>query len=101
MATPISVRFNDDDIKILSQRISDSGLTQSDFIRNACLNTRIIILDPAHKLFTELTQLISCINDMNELGIKKKGLRKEAENICTLLQSLLTDVKQISNNSII
>lgn len=98
MATPISVRFNDDDIKILSQRISDSGLTQSDFIRNACLNTRIIILDPAHKLFTELTQLISCINDMNELGIKKKGLRKEAENICTLLQSLLTDVKQISNN---
>ncbi len=98
MATPISVRFNDDDIKILSQRISDSGLTQSDFIRNACLNTRIIILDPAHKLFTELTQLISCINDMNELGIKKKGLRKEAENICTLLQSLLTDVKQISSN---
>lgn len=98
MATPISVRFNDDDIKILSQRISDSGLTQSDFIRNACLNTRIIILEPAHKLFTELTQLISCINDMNELGIKKKGLRKEAENICTLLQSLLTDVKQISSN---
>lgn len=98
MATPISVRFNDDDIKILSQRISDSGLTQSDFIRNACLNTRIIILDSAHKLFTELTQLISCINDMNELGIKKKGLRKEAENICTLLQSLLTDVKQISSN---
>ncbi len=98
MATPISVRFNDDDIKILSQRISDSGLTQSDFIRNACLNTRIIILDPAHKLFTELTQLISCINDMNELGIKKKGLRKEAEHICTLLQSLLTDVNQISNN---
>ena len=98
MATPISVRFNDDDIKILSQRISDSGLTQSDFIRNACLNTRIIILDPAHKLFTELTQLISCINDMNELGIKKKGLRKEAENICTLLQSLLPNVKQISSN---
>ena len=98
MATPISVRFNDDDIEILSQRISDSGLTQSDFIRNACLDTRIIILDPAHKLFTELTQLISCINDMNELGIKKKGLRKEAENICTLLQSLLTDVKQISSN---
>lgn len=98
MAKPISVRFNDKEMEVLSQKVAESGMTQSEFLRTACMNTSIIVLDSEHKLYTELTHLISGINQMNESGIKKKGLRKEAEHICELLQNLLTAVNQIANS---
>lgn len=98
MAKSISVRFSDEELDVLSEKICQSGLTQSEFIRTACMNTKIIILDSEHKLFNELTKLISGINQMNESGNKKKGLRKEAKNICRLLQNLLTESNQAANN---
>lgn len=98
MAKSISIRFNDEEMKVLSKKIAESGMTQSEFIRTACMNLKIIVLDSEHKLYTELTQLISGINQMNKSGIKKKGLRKEAANICKLLQSLQTEVNQIVNS---
>lgn len=97
MSKSITVRFNDDEWIALSSKIKDSGMTQSDYIRTACFNCKVVILDPKHQLYSEIIQLIDLVNEVKQTGVKVPGLKKGVRQICRLLSSLMEN-KTVSSS---
>lgn len=97
MSKSVTIRFGDDEWMNLLSKIEETGMKRSDFIRAACANCEVVILDPQHKLYTEITRLIELVTEVKESGVKIPGLKKGVKEICRLLSSLMENKTAISS----